>query len=208
MSDVDEKVDICFLGDRSGISFAARNAAVVLKRGEVVVASENPEPYAVVEQLRDEVEESLNADFLHLHLDTEAEVAWAEPADGVPERAEQLFVARYPQRNDGALYIALSEALALRRQSGAGEGAALVVAEERLRERWEELLPDLAAVGDPGKRNSAWETSLTFAENRKWIKESGEKGMRVFRMTTVLDALEAVGFCRQWADAVEQSESE
>lgn len=195
-----------FLGDLSEVPYEARCAAVALKRGRIALDEDGSGLYDRVVANREEVERSLNDDFLTLHVDEESRVAWAEMAPDLPGGTPQV-ADRFPiTRNDACLFYVLDQIVCGRRREGHEDPAEWVFREDEARGAWEEALGDKVASGDPRKRDQEWLRSLNRAAvGQRWVVVvDGDTDPRTLRATSAVDALARRGFAAEWVSEMKK----
>ena len=200
-----EKTDICFAGDMSALPFEARAVSVTLKKGVVIDGGEEEgrELFSNTVRFRAEVEEALNVDFLTLRLDMKNYVAWAErvPDEGLEAEVPRLM--RKPKgltRDEGMLFFVLVYLLRERQAKGFKDW---LVREDDARAEWEERLKGQGSGRTSQKQ--LWENAKNSAIKRRWVKPAGEDKEGILRVTNVVAALDAAGFC---SSLIEKSEAE
>lgn len=205
-----EQRDLCFSGDTSPIDPAARLIAVRLKRGALIDAFKEPDEYARLVAARTGVEESLNADFLTLHVSERHRVAWAEcvPSeridDSIYDGVRSLIKRPKFGRNDAALFFVLEHMLRMRQAEGYEKVADWLVTEAECREAWLEVLGE-SLSSNASNAGSAWESVLKRAQGDsfRWLEPHGSEERGVLRITPVVPALVDAGFCSGFIARVE-----
>lgn len=200
-----ETTNKCFAGDMSALPFEARAASSVLKKGAVIdgYEEEDRELYFHVLDHVKEVEEALNVDFLTLKLDKRNYVAWAERVPDEKLEAEVPRLMRKPQgltRDEGMLFFVLVYLLRERQAKGYEEW---LVREDDARAEWEKRLKGQGSGRTSQKQ--PWENAKKSAIKRRWVKPAGEGKDGILRVTNVVAALDAAGFC---SSLIEKSEEE
>lgn len=206
-----EQQDLCFLGDTSPIGPGARVIGLKLKRGAAIVASEKPDDFAELMAARSGVEESLNADFLTLHVSERYGVAWAERVSG--ERIDEGLcgdvrpLIKKPKfgRDMAALFFVLEHKLRMRQAEGYEKLADWLVTESECREAWLQVLGESLSP-NANKARSAWDNALGRAQGDpfRWVSWHGPEERGVLRISPVVLALVESGFCSQFLAKVEE----
>lgn len=192
-----KQTNIAFNGDMCPLSLAARTLAVRLKRGNAVVAANDRETFCCLLENEDEVERSLNADFLTLHLDKKNGCAWAEVVDlgAVEDAIKPLNKRAGVSPQDGALFCVLAYQLSRRRAEGhAGDEAGWLVSTADTKDAWLETLGQkLTARSESQTRQ--WNKATGMAVSRGWFEWVDDDKKDVMRISPLVLAMYERGFC-------------
>ena len=206
-----EQRDLCFAGDMSPIGPGARVIALRFKRGAVIVASESPDKFEELMAARTGVEESLNADFLTLHVNGRYRVAWAERVpgeridEGLCEDVRPLIKTPKFARDDAALFFVLEHRLRMRQAEGYEKLADWLVTEAECRDEWLKVLGE-SLSSNASRAGSAWDNVLgrALGGSFRWVSWHGPKERGVLKISPVVPALVESGFCARFLARVEE----
>lgn len=191
----------CFENDRSSIPVDIRRVAVKLKKGKTV-DYQNPKEFDFLLKHTDQIEESLNGDFLKLYVDEENRVAWAETAG---EDEPSLLAKPTLQENDVAIFLAIASALIERRQNGYDKPEQFIATTTDLKNRFIDMNAKFDGDGR-GDVIKAFDAAMRRATTWQWVSPTDDTKTKYY-LTRHVMALIKRGFVGELLAAMKETVS-